>query len=116
MPFQMIYGRSNILGRLPGKKRVFLFQVFQPLVVDGGGEIALPGQIQTDSFHVSGQPPGIGVDQDGRQGFFLRRRIGNPMDPQLVPVKDQAFADNSRLWGEGVDQVVIIRPAAKGRE
>jgi hypothetical protein len=90
--------------------------VFQPLVVGGGGKITLPGKVQADPFHVCGQPPGIGVNEDGRQGFPLKGRIGNPVDPQLVPVKDQVFPDDSRLGGEGADQVVIIRPAAKGNE
>ncbi len=87
-----------------------------PLVVDSRGKITMAGQVQADSFRVSGQSPRVRVDKDSRQRFLLKGRIGYPVDPQLAPVKDQAFPDHSRLGGEGVDQEVIIRSAAKGRE
>jgi hypothetical protein len=64
MIIQMLQGSKRILARSPGKKRVPVLQIFQPLVIHSGSEVPPPGQGQTDSLHIFGEGTPVRMDED----------------------------------------------------
>jgi hypothetical protein len=116
MALQVFHGSQGFLARPPGQERVSFTEIFQPLVIHGGGEVPFPGQGQADPLHVFGQRTPVRVDQHRGELSLPIRVTGQPVESELVPVKKDAFPVNSRDGFKGMDQEIIRLASGQERK